>query len=125
MCSYDKEGLIMITLNPTFTDITVNETTEKANKGNISFRANDNQPTDTVEISKKESKSKAKTIIAATVLLLGGAALGYGHKNYISKGIDMLKEKTSKIFSEGFPAKVLQCGKELVEKVKGFIFAKK
>ena len=115
----------MITLNPSIANINANNTINTVNRSQISFRANENQATDTVEIQDQESKSKAKTILAATVLLLGGAALGYGHRNYISKGIDMLKDKVSNLFSKGFPAEMLQKGKDLVEKVKGLIFSKK
>lgn len=88
---------------------------------------------DTVEISKKEVKEShtsseksnlKKQIIGSTLLLLGGAALGYGHRKYIYNGINSLKEIGSKIMSKELPSKILAKGKELIGKFKNLIFAK-
>lgn len=68
--------------------------------------------------------SKKTGIIAAAVLLIGGALLGYGHKDQISKGLNALKDSATKFFSKGEPAKWLDKGKEVLAKAKDMIFAK-
>lgn len=68
--------------------------------------------------------SKKTGIIGAAVLLIGGALLGYGHKDQISKGLDAMKGSIDKFFSKGEPAKWLEAGKDFLAKAKDMIFAK-
>ena len=63
-------------------------------------------------------------IIATAVLLIGGALLGYGHREQISKGLDSMKGSVEKFFSKGAPAEWLDKGKEMLAKAKDMIFAK-
>lgn len=63
-------------------------------------------------------------IIATAVLLIGGALLGYGHRDQISKGLNSMKGSVEKFFSKGAPAEWLGKGKELLAKAKDMIFAK-
>lgn len=79
---------------------------------------------DVVEIEKTGGMSKKTSVIAATVLLIGGALLGYGHRNQISKGLDSMKGSIDKFFSKGKPAEWLDAGKGLLSKAKDMIFAK-
>ncbi len=68
--------------------------------------------------------SKKTGIISAAVLLIGGALLGYGHKDQISKGLNTMKSSVEKFFSKGEPAKWLEAGKNFLAKAKDMIFAK-
>lgn len=59
---------------------------------------------DTLELSNKtpeEKSSKNKKMLSAAILLIGGALLGYGHKDYISKGLDKVKSTFGKFFAKG------------------------
>jgi len=88
-------------------------------KGAMSFcGTGDTAPAQTSGISKKAG------IIGAAVLLIGGALLGYGHKDQISKGLDAMKGSIDKFFSKGKPAEWLDAGKNLLSKAKDMIFAK-
>ena len=115
----------MISLNPSMTGISANNRTNIMNQNNISFKSQEESKADKVDLSKKESSNKTKNILMATVLLAGGAALGYGHRKYITQGLDFIKDKTSQFLSQGLPAELLQKGKALLDKVKGFIFVQK
>jgi len=91
----------------------------KMPKGAVSFcGTGDASPTKTGGISKKTG------IIGAAVLLIGGALLGYGHRDQISKGLDAMKGSIDKFFSKGKPAEWLDAGKNLLSKAKDMIFAK-
>ena len=82
---------------------------------------------DTVEIGGEEKKTNGaggKKILSTAVLLAGGALVGYLCRGQISKGIDVIKNTVGQFFSAGKPAELLASGKGLLEKVKGFIFAK-
>ena len=68
--------------------------------------------------------SGKKGVLAATVLLVGGALLGYGHRNQISKGLNNLKGAVDKFFATGKPAEWLKTGTEWLDKAKNLIFAK-
>lgn len=68
--------------------------------------------------------SGKKGVIAATILLVGGALLGYGHKDQISKGLDSLRGSVDKFFSTGKPAEWLKTGTEWLNKVKDTIMSK-
>ncbi len=74
--------------------------------------------------TEEKKSSNTKTVIGATVLLVGGALLGYGHKDVISKGINNFKGTVDKFFSSGKPAEYLQKGKEMIAKLKDMIFVK-
>lgn len=87
-------------------------------KGAMSFCGTEDAPAQTGGISKKTG------IIGAAVLLIGGALLGYGHKDQISKGLDAMKGSIDKFFSKGEPAKWLDAGKNFLAKAKDMIFAK-
>ena len=88
-------------------------------KGAMSFcGTGDTAPAQTGGISKKTG------IIGAAVLLIGGALLGYGHRDQISKGLDSMKGSIDKFFSKGKPAEWLDAGKNLLSKAKDMIFAK-
>ena len=81
---------------------------------------------DTVEIGGEEKTNGAgkKKLLSTAVLLAGGALVGYLCKGQISKGIETIKNSVGQFFSNGKPAELLASGKGLLEKVKGFIFAK-
>ncbi len=68
--------------------------------------------------------SGKKGVIAATILLVGGALLGYGHKEQISKGLNNLKGSVDKFFSTGKPAEWLKTGTEWLNKAKDAIMSK-
>lgn len=88
-------------------------------KGAMSFcGTGDTAPVPTGGISKKTG------IIAAAVLLIGGALLGYGHRDQISKGLNAMKGSVDKFFSNGKPAEWFEAGKGLLAKAKDMIFAK-
>ena len=78
---------------------------------------------ETIEASKKSSKTK--TAIGAAVLLIGGAILGYGHRDVISKGLNSVKESVTKFFATGKAAELLEQGKNALGKVKDTIMSKK
>lgn len=72
----------------------------------------------------KKTSNKTRNIVGAAVLLIGGAILGYGHRNIISKGINNVKTSVSKFFADGKAAEFLQKGKDVVAKAKDAIFVK-
>ena len=79
---------------------------------------------DVVVINGKEKKKENK-LVSTTVLLAGGALVGYLCRGQISKGVDALKNTVGKFFSNGKPAELLEKGKGLLDKAKGFIFSQK
>ena len=78
---------------------------------------------DTLELS-NAPKSKSKKVLGAAILLIGGAMLGYGHKDYIAKGINKVKTGLTNFFATGKPAELLQKGKEVVAKAKDVVMTK-
>lgn len=96
-------------------------------KGAMSFGGNTGDIRDVVGTGASAQTggiSKKTGIIGAAVLLIGGALLGYGHRNQISKGLDSMKGSIDKFFSKGEPAKWLEKGSEFLAKAKDMIFAK-
>lgn len=82
---------------------------------------------DTVEIGGAEKTSNGagkKKLLSTGVLLAGGALIGYLCKGQISKCIETVKNTVGQFFANGKPAELLASGKGLLEKAKGFIFAK-
>ena len=77
---------------------------------------------ETIEASKKSSK--AKTAVGAAVLLIGGAILGYGHRDVISKGLNNVKESVTKFFATGKAAELLEKGKTMLSQVKDKVMVK-
>lgn len=75
--------------------------------------------------STQTGKVGAKGILATAVLLIGGALLGYGHREQISKGLGSMKDAVTKFFSKGKPAEYLATATEWLGKAKDAIFAKK
>ncbi len=73
---------------------------------------------------KKSFFSGKQGVLAASVLLIGGALLGYGHRNQISKGLNAVKEGVSKFFSNGKAKELLDKGKNLLATLKDKIFVK-
>lgn len=80
--------------------------------------------TDTYNGAPATGKVGKTGIIATAVLLVGGAILGYGHRDQITKGLDKMKGSITEFFSKGEPAKWLEKGKDLLAKAKDMIFAK-
>ncbi len=75
--------------------------------------------------STETGKIGTKGILTTAVLLIGGALLGYGHREQISKGLNSMSETVSKFFATGKPAEYLESAKGLLTKAKDLIFAKK
>ena len=75
-------------------------------------------------VSETASKPNKKGVMTTTLLLIGGAILGYGHRKYISQGLDKLKTVVSEFFSKGKPAELLSKGKDILSKAKDVIFVK-
>ncbi len=81
---------------------------------------------DVVETSgEKTGKVGTKGILTTAVLLIGGALLGYGHREHISKGLGSMKDAVNKFFATGKPAEYLESAKGLLAKAKDLVFAKK
>lgn len=81
-------------------------------------------PVASADCNAETKKSGKKGILTTAILLIGGVALGYGHRAQISKGLDALKGHVSKFFASGEPAKLLAKGQELLAKAKDLIFVK-
>ena len=80
---------------------------------------------DSVELGGKQKNGASKKgMLTTTVLLAGGALIGYLCRGPISSGINAVKDAASKFFASGKPAELLASGKGLLEKAKGAIFAK-
>lgn len=71
-----------------------------------------------------EKSNKKSRFIAAAILLVGGALLGYGHRKYIDKGVDAVKGKIAEWTANGTGKKIVDKGKELLAKAKDAIFVK-
>lgn len=95
-------------------------------RGAMSFSDNTGDVRDVVGTgaSAQTGISKKTGVIATAVLLIGGAILGYGHRDQISKGLDKMKGSVTEFFSKGEPAKWLEKGNEFLAKAKDMIFAK-
>lgn len=75
------------------------------------------------EMASKKT-SKRNNIIAATILLVGGALLGYGHRKYIEKGFENLGKQVAKWTDNPTCKNLMQKGKDFVAKAKDAIFVK-
>lgn len=69
---------------------------------------------------KAEKTKKRSNALSVAILLIGGAALGYGHKNQISAGI----KKVSTWLNSGKTGEWIQKGKALFTKAKDAIMTK-
>lgn len=68
--------------------------------------------------------SKKGNFIAAAILLIGGAALGYGHRHHIEKCFDNAGKTIAKWAENPTCQKLIQGGKDLLAKAKDAIFVK-
>lgn len=79
--------------------------------------------TPSMDAEAKKSNKKGN-FLAAAILLVGGAALGYGHRKYIEKGFDNLGKQISKWAENPTCQKLIENGKDLLAKAKDAIFVK-
>ena len=75
------------------------------------------------EQASQKSSTKAK-FIATAILLVGGALLGYGHRNQIEKGVNAVKGKVAEWTATPTGEKIINKGKDLLAKAKDLIFVK-
>ncbi len=72
-----------------------------------------------------KNKSTARTrILTTTLLVASGVALGYGHKNYISKALDFVKGKFAKLISMPQVSNIIEKGKGILDKIKDMVLVK-
>ena len=71
-----------------------------------------------------KKSSKKGTFMAAAILLIGGAALGYGHRHHIEKCFDNAGKKIAEWTANPTYQKIIQSGKDLLAKAKDAIFVK-
>ena len=69
-------------------------------------------PADSLELSNKPAKASSKRILTSAILLIGGAMLGYGHKNQISKVLGAAKDKITQFASQGKVGEFVNRGKD-------------
>ena len=79
--------------------------------------------TPSMDAEVKKSNKKGN-FLAAAILLLGGVALGYGHRKYIEKGFDNLGKQITKWTSGPKCQELIKNGKDLLAKAKDAIFVK-
>lgn len=68
--------------------------------------------------------NKKGNFIAAAILLIGGAALGYGHRHHIEKCFDNAGKTIAKWAENPTCQKLIQSGKDILAKAKDVIFVK-
>lgn len=73
---------------------------------------------------KKSPFSGKQGVLATSVLLIGGALIGYGLRNQISTGLKAVKDCVSKFFANGKAKEILDKGKTLLANLKDKIFVK-
>lgn len=74
--------------------------------------------------NKKSPFSGKQGVLTTSVLLIGGALIGYGLRNQISTGLKAVKDGVTKLFSNGKAKELLDKGKNLLATLKDKIFVK-
>lgn len=80
--------------------------------------------TPSMDTAAEKKASKRKQFLGVAILLLGGAALGYGHRKYIEKGFNNLGEQITKWTSGPKCQELIKKGQDLLAKAKDAIFVK-
>lgn len=80
--------------------------------------------TPSMDAEAEKKTSKRNQFLGAAILLIGGAALGYGHRKYIEKGFNNLGEQITKWTSGPKCQELIKKGQDLLAKAKDAIFVK-
>lgn len=73
---------------------------------------------------KRTNKPQINAFLNASILLLGGVALGYSHRDVIGKAINGMKTKFTQLTSTGQLGELANKGKEILGKAKDMIMSK-